>query len=412
MNTLSTGTIIKSDSGTYTIQKVLGQDAFSITYLALNCKKRTQVALTEFFIRDINERSGDAVIMDENDKKLYNQYAVDLARKIVRIDELYPQQPVATFTDYFKANNTIYYVIQMKNRESLDKYMERKGKLPETECLKIARQIGEALYYLHANHILHLNLKPSNILIDRKTGNATVTGFGLSKQCDEYGEPEMRTSIGNGTPGYAPIEQATYQESKKFSPTIDIYAMGAILFEMLTGERPPKASDILAEGYPAYKLQEAHVNDDLLGYIAKAMSVSVPDRYQTVEDFTKSFAPSMNTAVIIRPLSKTQQIIEELDSIKFGSIRVVPLVTGFLYWFSFLGILLPAISPVLEIFMPLFMILPLLISGFNLWYVIKSSRIKELTTSDKKYVYFAYICTTIVALAFFIATLYGLLSRL
>ena len=296
----------------------------------------------------------------------------------------------------------------MKDRESLDKYMERKGKLPEAECLKIAQQIGEALYYLHSNHILHLNLKPSNILIDRKTGNATVTGFGLSKQCDEYGAPEIRTSIGNGTPGYAPIEQATYQESKKFSPTIDIYAMGAILFEMLTGERPPKASDILAEGYSAYKLQEARVNDDLLGYIAKAMSSTPSHRYQTAQDFTESFAPTPKetfTDPDFDEPSATTKFIEKLDSFTLGSIRVMPLVTYLLWWIGLFGMILPINFPILRIFTPLFMILPLLISGFNLWYFTKCSWKEVFPTFYIGLTYFYHICTIIGSIAFFIGQL-------
>lgn len=81
-NTLKSGTTLRGNYYTYNIQKVLEQDAFSITYLALNRKDRSEVALTEFFMRDINERSGDAVITDENDKELYNKYAINLAQKL------------------------------------------------------------------------------------------------------------------------------------------------------------------------------------------------------------------------------------------------------------------------------------------------------------------------------------------
>lgn len=91
---------------------------------------------------------------------------------------------------------------------------------------------------MHSNKMLHLDLKPKNIMLD-KDGKSYLIDFGLSKQYTETGEPESSTKVGAGTPGHAPIEQANYREGKGFPVTMDIYALGATMFKMLTGQRPP-----------------------------------------------------------------------------------------------------------------------------------------------------------------------------
>lgn len=116
-------------------------------------------------------------------------------------------------------------------------------------------------------------------------GSPVIIDFGLSKQYDMYGSPESSSTIGLGTPGYAPIEQANQRSGKSFQPTIDIYALGATLYKMLTGHTPPLASEVINEGFPAAELQAHGVSEGTIDAIRKAMSVVVKERFQTVVDF-------------------------------------------------------------------------------------------------------------------------------
>ena len=170
---------------------------------------------------------------------------------------------------------------------SLDTLIEKQQGLDEQKALTYFRQISDAVSFMHENHMLHLDLKPLNIML-RRNGEAVLIDFGLSKQYTASGEPESSTRVGSGTPGYAPLEQANYREGKDFPVTMDVYALGATLFKMLSGICPPEASEILNEGFPAYELQQKGVSDELISCISKAMSPMRKSRYQSVHAFQQS----------------------------------------------------------------------------------------------------------------------------
>lgn len=102
-------------------------------------------------------------------------------------------------------------------------------------------------------------------------GTIYLIDFGLSKQFTDNGEPESSTSIGLGTPGYAPIEQSSYKQDGTFPATLDVYALGATMFKMLTGKRPPEATIILNEGFPSVELSNKGISDNTISTIKAAM---------------------------------------------------------------------------------------------------------------------------------------------
>ena len=293
-NTLQSGTILRGKSYTYTIQKVLGQGTFGITYLATTQVKvhgalgeletTMQVAVKEFFMRDINGRDENTVTTGSKGD-IYANYKKKFAREAENLSKL-KHPHIVKVLEYFEANNTVYYAMEYVEGGNLDAYITQHNGLPEAECVKYARQIGSALSYMHAHKMLHLDLKPGNIML-RPNKDAVLIDFGLSKQYNENGEPESSTSVGSGTPGYAPLEQANYHEGKDFPVTMDVYALGATMFKMLTGVRPPEASVILNDGFPAYELQKHHVGDALTACVGKAMAALRKDRPQSVEEFLK-----------------------------------------------------------------------------------------------------------------------------
>ena len=131
-----------------------------------------------------------------------------------------------------------YFTMDLISGKSLSR-VAAAGALPSEEAARLAMQVAQAVQFLHDHGILHRDLKPSNILID-ETGNAFVSDFGLAKVFDD---PDERTLSGTtlGTPAYMPPEQASGKMTQ-ISERSDVYGIGAVLYELLTG-RPPFRDD-------------------------------------------------------------------------------------------------------------------------------------------------------------------------
>ena len=289
---LKPGTLLQS--GKYRIEKVLGQGSFGITYLATtkikvggNLGKMdtiANVAIKEFFMRDLNGREGGTVTHSGNGE-LFADYKSKFVKEAIKLSELnHPN--IIKVLDLFEENNTSYYVMEYCSGGSLDNKIKRENGLNEKESVRYAMQTGMALKYMHSKKMLHLDLKPGNVVLNDK-GDAVLIDFGLSKQFDSNGEPESSTTIGLGTPGYAPIEQSNY-DGKGFPVTMDVYAMGATLYKMLTGETPQTAPVLFNSGFPYEKLREKNVSEDLIAIISKAMKPMLLERCQSIEEFLKA----------------------------------------------------------------------------------------------------------------------------
>lgn len=290
LHALHIGTVLEGALYKYKIKKVLGQGSFGITYLA-NVQMKGKlgtldsnmtVAIKEFYMRDINGRDGQTVTSGSKGG-LFDEYKKKFEREANNLSKL--EHPnIVKVLESFEANGTIYYVMEYIDGVSLDKKIEEKKRLDYKTCIKYTKQIGSALSFMHKEHMLHLDVKPANVML-RKSDDAVLIDFGLSKQYDENGEPESSTKVGGGTPGYAPLEQANYHEGKDFPVVMDVYALGGTMFKMLSGCRPPEASDILNDGFPEKDLKMAKVPQKLIGCIAKAMNPTKKNRYQTIASF-------------------------------------------------------------------------------------------------------------------------------
>ena len=299
-NTLTQGILLHGKSYSYSIEKVLGQGSFGITYLASvkmqgalgSIDAKVKVAVKEFFMKEINGREGTTVTSGSKGG-LFADYRKKFVREATNLSKL--QHPnIIKVLECFEANNTVYYTMEYLEDGSLDELISRKHGLSEAEAVRFARQIANALSYMHEHKVLHLDLKPSNIMLNN--GNAVLIDFGLSKQYDASGNPESSTTVGAGTPGYAPIEQSSYRDGKGFPVTMDIYALGATMYKMLTGERPPDASDVLNDGLPD---KPASVSSEVWAAIIAAMEPMHKNRPQTVQEWKAILIDNNETAVDI-----------------------------------------------------------------------------------------------------------------
>lgn len=287
---LQPGTVIHGTHNDYRIERVLGQGSFGITYVAnVRLKGRlgaiesaAMVAIKEFFLRDVSCRNGLRVF-SVSDSTLCSDYRRDFLREAQNLSRL-DNDHIVKVLETIEENDTVYYVMEYLSGGNLDQHILSHGKLSCREALDIAIQIGEALKCMHAQHMLHLDLKPLNVMRG-EDGHIVLIDFGLSKCFGADGQPESSTRIGQGTTGYAPIEQHCFKKADGFMPTLDIYALGATLFKMLTGSVPPEASVVLNEGLPVDELSSAGVPPAVIALVEHAMQPLRRMRHQTVGEF-------------------------------------------------------------------------------------------------------------------------------
>lgn len=271
--------------GTYKIEKILGQGSFGITYLAEHTNLGKKVAIKEFFMKELNSRGEDGSITGMSDSSLSQNYCQKFKKEAINLSRL-DHPNIVRVTDSFSENGTFYYVMDFIEGQNLNDYI-KSHYIDEAEAVSIIKSVADALIYMHEEkHMLHLDLKPGNVMRRESDGHIFLIDFGLSKHYSTDGQPETSTTIGLGTAGYAPIEQSNQAKNGEFRPTIDVYALGATFYKLLTRETPPPASDLVSDDeLLENKLREKGVSDNLIKVVTEAMCPNVRKRTQSVREF-------------------------------------------------------------------------------------------------------------------------------
>ena len=321
MQQLIIGTLLRG--GSYKIEKVLGQGSFGITYLAEHTNLGRKVAIKEFFMKELNSRGEDGSITGMTDGSLSQNYCVKFQKEAINLSRL-DHPNIVRVTDSFSENGTFYYVMDYIEGQNLNDYV-KSHHVYEAEATSIIKSVADALIYMHEEkHMLHLDLKPGNVMRRNNDGHIFLIDFGLSKHFSEDGQPETSTTIGLGTAGYAPIEQGNKAKNGEFRPTIDVYALGATFYKLLTRETPPPASDLVSDDeLLENNLRAKGVSEVYVNVISEAMCPNVRKRIQNIQSFKDKLLGVTGEA---HGLSKNDNIQETTEETLVTPVEVEPVV--------------------------------------------------------------------------------------
>ena len=279
---LSSGTLL--ERGKYRIIETLGRGGFGITYLAEHVMAKRKVCIKEFFPKDYYIREDGSSTMSlvsatfAESMGRFKQKFIKEAQTIATLDH----NNIIHIHDVFEDNNTAYYVMEYIEGESLSSLVKRQGALDETTAVDYIRQVACALDYIHKQRIMHLDIKPGNIMLRQMDNRVILIDFGLSKHYDaQSGEATSTTPVGVSH-GFAPLEQYRQGGVSLFSPETDIYSLGATLYYLVTGTVPPEAADVADGGLPALP---AHLSNGVRKAIERSMADKRKQRPQNIGEF-------------------------------------------------------------------------------------------------------------------------------
>lgn len=276
----------------YIIGTVIGFGGFGTIYKAWDQTFNKIVAIKEYYPTTFLSRIPGEKQVNVYDKKNLNEFEkgkkefLEEARNLAKFNS-HPN--IVNVYDFFEENGTAYFVMEFLEGCNLKVFLQankkRDKKIDVDTALQISQCVLNALKAIHASGIIHRDIKPANIFVC-KDGTIKLIDFGGARFSDSETEKTRTVII---TPGYAPAEQ--YQIKSKQGPYTDIYAVAAVLYEMLTGIKPEesinrKVEDTIVE---PKKLND-EVSDGVSNAIMRAMALQSEIRFQTVDQFAKALS--------------------------------------------------------------------------------------------------------------------------
>ncbi len=263
----------------YSIQRTLGQGGFGITYLAYDKKLDQEVCIKELFIAGNSTRNSNMSIQSQSVGTFsfpdFVKRFLDEARKLARF-----QHPnIVRVLDLFEAHGTAYMVMEFLPGETLKETVEQVGVMDLDTALGWMHQLLDAVEVVHAKGLLHRDIKPENILLTENK-RLVLIDFGAAR---DYNDGKTATQTAMLTPGFAPPEQYSVRAVR--GPQTDIYALGATLYNLVTGTKPLPSTDRINEDQPpAHKLNKS-LPEGISDVINRAMELKPENRYPDVAAF-------------------------------------------------------------------------------------------------------------------------------
>ena len=257
-------------AGRYELEELVGSGGMSSVYRALDRLLERNVAL-----KILHPHYGDDA-----------EYVERFRREARAVAQL-SHPNIVTVIDRGEADGQQFIVFEYIDGESLKQLVDRNGPLPARRAIELGLQVADALAFAHQAGLVHRDVKPQNVLVT-EDGEAKVTDFGIARSLDvEHGVTQTGTVL--GTSNYLSPEQARGQT---VTPATDVYSLGVVLYELLTGDVPFPGENFVAvamkhinEPPPSLLEQRPDVPVRVVHAIERALAKDPADRFPTMEAF-------------------------------------------------------------------------------------------------------------------------------
>ena len=302
----------------YRIDRELGAGGMATVYLAHDIKHDRDVAI-KVLHPDLGAALGGERFLTE-------------IRTTARL-----QHPhILPLLDSGDADGLLYYVMPLVTGETLRARLERERQLPIADAIRIAREVASALDYAHRQNVIHRDIKPENILLH--DGSALVADFGIALAVQTAGGQRMtQTGLSLGTPNYMSPEQAMGERT--VDARSDLYALGAVTYEMLVGEAPftgPSVQAIVArvltEEPRSISVQRKAVSAGVEQAVMRALEKLPADRFENAKEFIEALGREGQPTTSRATNATTRAQASRGPLIAAAVLAIVAGVAGFGWW--------------------------------------------------------------------------------
>ena len=311
---LDGGAVEKPMLGRYQVEKELGKGAMGVVYLGKDPKIGRVVAIKTMALGQ--EFEGDA--LDDARERFFRE-----AETAGRLQH----QNIVTIFDAGEEHDLAYIAMEFLKGRDLVNCCKDGSLLPVPRVLSIIARVAEALAYAHKQNVVHRDIKPANIMYEPETDTVKVTDFGIARITDSS---KTKTGLVLGTPSFMSPEQIA---GKKVDGRSDLYSLGVMLFQMLTGVLPFRGDSmaelmykIANEPAPDIRFIRPDLPERLTGILSTALHKQVESRYQTGEQFASDLrALGVESTLGLEPVKVTLPLdLKNKPSVDFASTTAIP----------------------------------------------------------------------------------------
>lgn len=271
-------------NGRYLVGEVTGVDKSTIEYKALDTDNNRVVEIQEYYPRGIASRdsgSADITVTSQDDSESYKKNIRTIKANAERMKSFSGSPYIVNVFDCFECNNTVYIVKEYTEGMLLSDFIESYGGKIDTEtAVAIIVPVLEGLSQIHKAGLVHRAISPKSIIITTDN-EIKISNFRFLKEASPYKDENMTVHF---SIGYAPPEQ--YKTKSKQGAFSDIYSVGAVLYKMLTGDRPDDALERMGmNNLVSPKNINSDIPDSVSISVMKALNMTSELRFKTAADF-------------------------------------------------------------------------------------------------------------------------------